>query len=282
MVDATRLYEPAAGGADMPDALWHLDSVRTLFAGPLRYNASHQHGAPVFLAGLYEPFGLRVQDGEWLTCRTAVIPAGVRHELDVGGRPIAVLYIEPSYDGADALAPLVGTAREANGALVGSSGGGSSGEIRTLRALFEDRSALSWTGDALTDVLGFARKAARRALDPRVARAVAVMSRFREEPGTVTAAAAAAGLSVSRLRYVCKESVGVPLRRYRAWLRMRAAIGEIVVGRNFTEAAHAAGFYDQAHFGHDFRRTFGAPASVSLSRVRGRPLPPRAVPLTGA
>jgi hypothetical protein len=34
------------------DALWHLDPGRTLFIGPLDYNASHQHGAPVYLTGL--------------------------------------------------------------------------------------------------------------------------------------------------------------------------------------------------------------------------------------
>jgi AraC-like DNA-binding protein len=49
---------------------------------------------------------------------------------------------------------------------------------------------------------------------------------------------------------------------------MRRAIEEIVAGANFTAAAHAAGFADQAHFAHDFRRTFGAPASRSLSGVR--------------
>jgi AraC-like DNA-binding protein len=49
---------------------------------------------------------------------------------------------------------------------------------------------------------------------------------------------------------------------------MRAAIREIVNGSSFTRAAHAAGFADQAHFAHDFRRTFGAPASRSLTNLR--------------
>jgi AraC-like DNA-binding protein len=49
---------------------------------------------------------------------------------------------------------------------------------------------------------------------------------------------------------------------------MRAAIGDIINGSNFTTAAHAAGFADQVHFAREFRRTFGAPASRGLSRVR--------------
>jgi AraC-like DNA-binding protein len=49
---------------------------------------------------------------------------------------------------------------------------------------------------------------------------------------------------------------------------MRAAIAEMVRGSILGRAAHAAGFADQAHFAHDFRRTFGAPASRSLARIR--------------
>jgi AraC-like DNA-binding protein len=52
---------------------------------------------------------------------------------------------------------------------------------------------------------------------------------------------------------------------------MRAAIAEMVRGSilgRAAHAAHAAGFADQAHFAHDFRRTFGAPASRSLARIR--------------
>jgi AraC-like DNA-binding protein len=88
---------------------------------------------------------------------------------------------------------------------------------------------------------------------------------------SVAELAASAGLSASRFQHLFTSEVGVPFRRYRAWHRMRAAIREIVSGSTFTRAAHAAGFSDQAHFAHDFRRTFGAPASRSLSRVRRTP-----------
>ena len=49
---------------------------------------------------------------------------------------------------------------------------------------------------------------------------------------------------------------------------LRLAIGEIVDGKSMTHAAHAAGFADQAHFAREFRRTFGAPATPSLAKVR--------------
>lgn len=263
MTGDQRLYERAIKPMDQFDALWHLGSALTLFVGPLRYNASHQHGAPVFLAGLHGPFGLRVDCQQWLTCRTAVIPAGVPHELDVGGNPIAVLYIEPSMAGADALTPLVGTSHETDGVLIGSGG-----EIAPMRALYEDPSSLEWTELALMDLLGFAKQRERRPIDARVAYAIQIMRERYDELTLATSLANEIGLSASRFQHLFTECVGVPFRRYRAWTRMRAAIGVIISGGNFTTAAHAAGFSDQAHFAHDFRRTFGAPASVSLSKVR--------------
>jgi AraC-like DNA-binding protein len=76
------------------------------------------------------------------------------------------------------------------------------------------------------------------------------------------------GLSASRFQHLFAEEIGVPFRRYRSWHRLRAAIREVGKGANFTAAAHAAGFSDQAHFSNEFRRTFGAPPSASLRMVR--------------
>lgn len=263
MTDDRRLYERATADPGELDALWHVEEGRTFFAGPLDYNASHQHGAPVYLAGLYGSFGLRIEGGKWLSCRTAVIPAGVLHELDLGGNPLAVFYIEPDLAGVDALTPLVHNTREVDGALVGSTG-----EVALLRTLYEDPTSTRWAGSALTDLLGFAKRRAARQIDPRVARVVESMYARSDDLTPVAQRAGSAGLSASRFQHLFTQEVGVPFRRYRAWHRMRAAIREIVKGSNFTTAAHAAGFADQAHFAHDFRRTFGAPASRSLSRVR--------------
>lgn len=258
-----RLYERAAPAAAGPGPLWFLDEGRTFFAGPLVYNAPHQHGAPVFLAGIYGPFGLRLAGGAWQACRTALVPAGVVHELDVGGEPIAVFYIEPSVDGACALAPLVGHAREEEGALLGRTGA-----VPLMRELWERADSAGWAGEALADLVDVSRRRARARLDARVARVAAALSGAAGEAPDVSGLARQIGLSPSRLQHLFTREIGVPFRRYRAWSRMRRAIGEIAGGSSFTTAAHAAGFADQAHFTHDFRRTFGAAPSQSLRGVR--------------
>jgi AraC-like DNA-binding protein len=86
-------------------------------------------------------------------------------------------------------------------------------------------------------------------------------------PNPAAEIAATVGLSPSRFQHLFTAHIGVPFRRYRAWHRLRAAIREVTRGANYTEAAHAAGFADQAHFARHFRRTFGAPASRGLRQM---------------
>lgn len=264
MAPADSLYEraPTAPPRLAAGPLWHLDAARTCFIGPLTYNAPHQHGAPVFLAGLYGPFGLRLAGGYWRRVRTAMIPAGLLHELDVGGEPIGVLYIEPSLAGATSLAALTAGTEESGGALLGTSG-----ECAPLRALWEDAGSADWASEALDDLLGFGARQARRALDPRIARIVAALDAAEDAPG-VASACARVGLSAHHFQHLFTREIGVPYRRYRAWRRLRRAIAAVAGGSGLTAAAHEAGFCDQAHFTHDFRRTFGAPPSWSLSGVR--------------
>lgn len=263
MIETTCLYERAAMSDDGFDALWDITEGRTFFTGPLYYNASHQHGAPVFLAGIYGNFRLRLQGSAWLTCRTAVIPAGVLHELDLGGDPLTVFYIEPNTASAHALKPLARNTREINGALIGGAG-----EISFMRDLYEDRYNPNWTAEPLADLMGFSKRRGHAvSIDPRISQAVNFLSGHGDNLTPVDALAEHVGLSPSRFQHLFTQQVGVPFRRYRGWSRMRKAIREIIKGNNFTTAAHAAGFSDSAHFSHEFRKTFGSPPTVSLKTL---------------
>lgn len=80
-----------------------------------------------------------------------------------------------------------------------------------------------------------------------------------------TALASRVGISTSRLTHLFTEQVGIPLRRYVLWSRLRIAITRVHAGDDLTDAAHGAGFADSAHLTRTTRDMFGLPPSV-LSR----------------
>jgi AraC-like DNA-binding protein len=243
-------------------AIWHVENSAAFFAGPLQRNAPHRHSVPVYLAGLYGTFRLRVGGDRWQTCRTAMIRAGTEYEFDMAGEVLAVVYLEPNAGGAGALAPLVGDAHEVDGALLGASG-----ETTRLRALYESTS-IHDIAAALDELIAFSKRRALKGVDARIVRAVEVLQSRSAAGRPVAEVAASVGLSASRFQHLFSTGVGVPFRRYRNWHRLRRAIREVIAGANYTQAAHAAGFTDQAHFAHEFRRTFGAPASRGLAPMR--------------
>ena len=74
------------------------------------------------------------------------------------------------------------------------------------------------------------------------------------------------GLSVPRLRQLCKQQVGVPIRRYRQWHRLFVTATGVSRGLSLTDAALAAGFSDSSHFHHAFYNILGMKPSAILSR----------------
>ncbi len=114
---------------------------------------------------------------------------------------------------------------------------------------------------ALTELLGIGTRA-----DPDT-RILSALRRMRDQPHrshSMAELGACAGLSASRFLHLFKAETGVPLRRYRLWNRMGAAVAAFREGRSLTEAAHAAGFASSAHFSTAFRDMFGMMPSELL------------------
>ena len=124
--------------------------------------------------------------------------------------------------------------------------------------------ALLATGQALLETLVPGGEGA--APDPRLPPILAHLGDHPDD--TLVRAAAATGLflSPSRLRHLFVEQTGLPFKTYMVWLRLVRALQVYAQGQSLTEAAHAAGFADSAHFSRVFRRTFGQPATT-LTRL---------------
>jgi AraC-like DNA-binding protein len=66
------------------------------------------------------------------------------------------------------------------------------------------------------------------------------------------------GLSQSALERRFRRIVGISPKKFASVVRLRRALRMRASGRDFTAVAHDAGYFDQAHFIHDFRRATGS------------------------
>ena len=99
-----------------------------------------------------------------------------------------------------------------------------------------------------------------------------LLRKLHERPGELFAGAELAtliGLSESRMQHVFKEQMGIPIRRYVLWMRLRHVLELALSGSSLTTAAHSSGFSDLAHFTRTFRATFGIKPSALLSGESG-------------
>lgn len=76
-----------------------------------------------------------------------------------------------------------------------------------------------------------------------------------------------AGLSPRQMRHAFARDVGLPMRAYMRWKRLRRAITAVEEGANLSAAAAAAGFADSAHLSRVFREHFGMAPSQGLRTV---------------
>ncbi|MEO5978618.1 MAG: helix-turn-helix domain-containing protein [Chryseolinea sp.] len=71
-------------------------------------------------------------------------------------------------------------------------------------------------------------------------------------------------LSESRLFHLFKAEIGIPIRKYILWCRVRKALQLVIDGCSLTQAAKRSGFADLAHLNRTFVSFFGASPSHFL------------------
>ncbi|MEI7014599.1 helix-turn-helix domain-containing protein [Leptospira licerasiae] len=100
-------------------------------------------------------------------------------------------------------------------------------------------------------------------IDPRITHAATIIYKSIEACEKISARSIgnSVGLSMGRIVHLFSKQIGIPIRSFILWERIQFAIRLILEGAPLTEAAHQAGFADQAHLSRTFRATFGITAS---------------------
>lgn len=236
----------------------------------------------------------------WQTLGTRRVEiAGVRHELGVGDAllvaPRTALVLTQADPAVRFLAVLVPRSA-VMGAVLDLSGGAVTAIPRLpplrdaeLDAAFlqfylaitrsEARARPAWftlLGTLVRTAL--IRQTEPRRCPPSVRRA---RDYLHDRPGElVTLDQVAHGLGVSKyhLARVFRSAVGLPIQRYHRCLRAEQARLLIDRGSSASQAAVAAGFFDQSHFSRVFKQTFGvSPGTYAdTSTSRSQPAAPEA------
>jgi len=75
-------------------------------------------------------------------------------------------------------------------------------------------------------------------------------------------------LSPSRFMHLFSEQIGIPVRRFILWQRLKQSLLFLAEGRSITEAAHEAGFTDSPHMNRTFNAMFGITPSKIFKNSR--------------
>lgn len=251
--------------------LWR-DSV--LYLGDSFDPQMHRHHAVQCCIALEEPLEVRWEDGgAWHACHSAVIGANIPHSIKNPCGQLCILYLEKASSDYRSILDFRGVSAERGvriDPLLSSTPVSRALREKLLRAMSTDLDpdAANDLRDACLQLLhGHISPATD--LDPRLS---ALLATLHERPGESFAGdelARGVGLSQSRMQHLFKEQMGIPVRRYVLWMRLRHVLELAVAGESLTAAAHASGFSDLAHFTRTFRAMFGIKPSALLGGGAG-------------
>ena len=180
----------------------------------------------------------------------AVVAPNLPHTIASDHRAVICVLIEPETVSPGAIEALAAR-------LSGTERSSFADRIRAAYRQLLHRSC----GDALVsaafDAMCFGEALPRRALDPRILRAIAQIGRFCGEPVTASSCAAEAGLSSSRFLHLFKQETGISFRAFRAWKRARHLLHFANQDINLAHLAQDIGYPDSTHFSHSIRRFYG-------------------------
>ena len=203
------------------------------YLGPSLHLDAHATAVNCYALGVDSPFDLFVDDRH-RRVRSALIPARTAHRVIAGtGRMLFFYHFSadrPAHpDEAAVLAHLTGTP-----------------DPRSLCRLRHG------------DHPGVPR-------DPRIARAVEMLTRAPEAANSAAEIAAALHLSRSYFLHLFTVHTGTSFRRYRLWARLIRAGRSLAEGHELTRAAADAGFASPSHFSDTFHALFGLTATALLT-----------------
>jgi AraC-like DNA-binding protein len=244
----------------------YLWSHRALYLGISPDNDLHRHHAAQLCLSLDATLQIRAStDAMWSEYKGVFIPPDQPHQIAAGDAMILALYLEPDSVEYRSLLQSVQEASNSEFQLL-SLTDASLAQLRKLSEVGAEPTSV-WSEYASALDL-HTELTLRDNSDARVERIVEMIRNHANQAYTAEQLAQSVHLSPSRLRHLFRENVGVPIRRFVVWSRLRDVIRNALNGASLTESAHAAGFSDASHMSNTFRQMFGfAPSALFAQHI---------------
>lgn len=232
--------------------LWH--SRALIFGVPVNV-ATHSHHALQFSIGLDKEFLIHCEQNQnWKSMRAAVIGENVRHCFEKSSGLLVNFYFDAESRPAREIAQTMKIRQYLE--IEFSDIGPFLPELRKgWETSFSCREAFELTQNLLQTLFQTTKPATN--FDPRIECALEILKKAPDNLISAEEVAEAINLSSGRFAHLFRAEVGLPVRRYLLWRRLRNAVQMLADGESLTTVAHAAGFADSAHLTRTFRQMFG-------------------------
>jgi AraC-like DNA-binding protein len=203
-------------------------------------------------------------NGEILENEVIYVPSETEFATEESPSMIAALYWEPESASFQHAAAQFDVAHPRGFQCLHSKAG-------ELASLYESSMTLSDADTLIAKIFGLPKLVGADAAssDARIVEALMYLRATPDKYDSIDQLAERVHLSPSRFAHLFKEQVGVPVRRYVLWQKMRRALDLAMAGDSLTTAALSAGFADSAHLSRTVRAIMGV-APEFLFRHRDR------------
>jgi AraC-like DNA-binding protein len=225
-----------------------------LFLGKSTDTGIHRHHLVQILVSLNNPFKFRYNN-RWIEARTLILDADREHQLDAGDNWVAIILLDAESESARRIRETHlrdNDFKEIDSARLAPYMPDMEKLIAHPSEITEAEILLNRIVDSLACDTGPVART-----DVKIKQVLDRIKKLHEKKAPIKELAESIGISESRLMHLFSHEVGIPLRQYLLWCRLRDALRLIVKGISFTTAAHEAGFSDSAHLSRTFRKMFG-------------------------
>lgn len=205
-----------------------------------------------------DKFKCRIENADWLICKTAVIKEEAIHQLDTNESIQLIIYLDKSSKYAYAIKLKYLLGKKIASIDFDIANFVKPGQIE--RCLIEpDRLLLEQIVHLLLTAITGETEAA--SFDKRIAEVLKLLKGENGEQMNIGILAKKVFLSPSRLRYLFKQTTGFSLHRYIIWNRIMLAMTMLLNGTTVSVAALSCGFTDSSHLSKMLLQMFGVSPS---------------------